>query len=216
MSVLPLAPPSAAGPPNPSAVVALVPPPRAALDNFPLQHPFDAPTAAEVALASAGRGDRDAIAWLSEHVATLDRVVYPVAARHLPVACSALRSQRERSRALALLLRRLHAQLDGDGAAAPEDVPSLRRTVLAALHEHTAGEREMTAELRAALTAAQWQSLAGSYAARLQHGPTRPHPHTPRSGLAGRIAYRVSALVDRVLDVLDSRAARPVPVVPAS
>ncbi len=126
MSVLPLAPPSAAGPPNPSAVVALVPPPRAALDNFPLQHPFDAPTAAEVALASAGRGDRDAIAWLSEHVATLDRVVYPVAARHLPVACSALRSQRERSRALALLLRRLHAQLDGDGATGAEDVPSLR------------------------------------------------------------------------------------------
>ncbi len=208
ITLLPLASSSAIDQPNPSAAVSPLPRPRAAIDTFPLQHLFDAPTAAALALASAGRGDRDAIAWLSEHLATLDRVIYPVAARHLPAASAALHSQRHLSRTLALLLRRLHAQLDGDGATAAEDVASLRRAVLAALREHTAGDREMTAELRAALTAQQWQDLTGRYTSRLQRGPTRPHPHTPRTGLSGRLAYRVSALVDRTLDVLDSRAIR--------
>ncbi len=124
-----------------------MPTPRTPADTFSVQHVFDAPAAAEAALASAGRGDRDAITWLSEHV----------------------------------------------------------------LREHTAGEQEMIAELPAALTIQQWQDVTGSYAARLQRCPTRPHPHASRAGLAGRLAYRASARVDRILDVLDSCAIRPVP-----
>ncbi len=215
MTLLPLASSSAPDQPTAIAAVASVPSPRAAMDTSSLQDAFDAPAAAEAALACAGRGDRNAIAWLSEHIATLDRVVYPVAARHLRTAApSALRSQRQRSRTLALLLRRLHAQLEGDGANAAEDVPSLRRALVAALREHSAGEQELTAELRAALTADQWQDLTGRYASRLQRGPTRPHPYTPRTGLGGRLAYRVSARVDRTLDVLDSRVIRGVPSAP--
>jgi hypothetical protein len=211
MTLLPLAPSSAPDQPTASAASASLPTPRTPTDTVPVQLVFDAPAAAEAALASAGRGDRDAIAWLSEHVATLDRVVYPAAARHLPQAACVLSRQRQRSRTLALLLRRLHAQLDGDGATTAEDVPSLRRKVLAALHEHTAGEQELTSQLRAALTAQQWQDLTARYTSRLQRGPTRPHPHAPRAGLAGSLAYRLSAGVDRILDVLDSRAIRPVP-----
>ncbi len=86
----------------------------------------------------------------------------------------------------------------------------LRRAVLVEFREHTAGGQELTAELGAALTAKQWQHLTGSYAARLQRSGTRPQSHALRTGLTGRLACRVSALVDRTLDMLRSRASRPV------
>jgi hypothetical protein len=126
-------------------------------------------------------------------VAALHRVIYPAAARHLTGTSRALRDQQERSRALALLVRRLHAQLSGDGSAAAEDVPSLRSTVLVALREHSDGERELTGLLRAALTAEQWQDVGAAYSSRLRSGPTRPHPHAPGTGLVGRLAYGMSA-----------------------
>ena len=194
---------------------AAVPPPRSAPGTLPVPHPFDAPVAAERALAAARPDDRDAIVWLSEHIATLHRVVYPAAARH-PEAAAALREQQTLTGVLSRLLRRLHEQLAGDGAVAAEDVPSLRRNVLAALRAHSAGERELIRHLTSALTGEQWQYVASQYTERLQRGPTRPHPHTPRTGLPGRLAYRLSAAVDRTLDVLDSRAVRPVPSVAAA
>jgi hypothetical protein len=215
MTLLPLAAPPVLDQPAPAtAAVVPVPPQRTAIDAVPVDRAFDAPAAARAALASAGRGDRDAVVWLSEHVANLDRVIYPVAARHLP-AGGALRDQRHRGRTLALLLRRLHAQLSGDGSAAVEDVPSLRRAVLTALREYTAGEQELTGLLRTALSAQQWEQMTASYDSRLRSGPTRPHPHAPRTGLAGRLAYALSARIDRVLDVLDSRVVRPVPTAAA-
>ncbi len=52
--------------------------------------------------------------------------------------------------------------------------------------------------------------LAPPGAATAQRDPTRPHPHAPRTGLAGRLAYRVSGRLDRALDdAVDSCAVRP-------
>jgi hypothetical protein len=216
----PAAPPVLDQPAPDTVAVVPVPPQRTPADAVAPAHAFDAPAAAEAALAAAWAADRgaarDAIVWLSAHLAALHGVIYPVAARHVPGTSPALRDQQHRSRALALLLRRLHAQLSGDGAAAAEDVPSLRGAVLGALREHTAGEQELTGLLRAALTSEQWQELVGAYRSRLRSGPTRPHPHTPGTGLVGRLAYGMSARVDRVLDVLDSRIVRPVPAAAAS
>lgn len=149
--------------------------------------------------------------WLSVHIATLDRVIYPAAARHLR-GTAELRAQQAATHRLALLVRRLHAQLAGDGAAEFEDVPALRRHVLEALRQHSAGERDLLTRLREQLTDSQWSELTVQYAERLQRGPTRPHPHRPRTGAAGRLAYRFTAWTDHVLDVLDSRPVRPIPV----
>ena len=68
------------------------------------------------AFSAAAPEDRDAVVWLSEHIATLDRVIYPVAARHLH-GTAELRAQQAATHRLALLVRRLHAQIAGDGAA---------------------------------------------------------------------------------------------------
>jgi hypothetical protein len=138
-------------------------------------------------------------------------VIYPATGRHLH-GTDELRAQRAATHRLALLVRRLHAQLDGDGAVVLEDLPTLRRAVLRALREHSSAERDLLARLREELTARQWTELTGRYAERLQRGPTRPHPHVPSRGPAGRAAYRLSTWADHVLDVLDSRAVRPVAV----
>jgi hypothetical protein len=50
------------------------------------------------------------------------------------------------------------------------------------------------------------------YAERLQRGPTRPHSHKLCIGVPGRTAYRLATWADHLLDVLDSRAVRLVPV----
>lgn len=218
MTLLPLASSPPADRSATLAALAAVPAPRPATDTLPLplRSVFDASAAAERVLTAIGPDDRDAIVWLSWHIAALDHVLYPAAARHLPALSGALRSQQARTRALSLTLRRLHAQLAGDGAVSAHDVPSLRRQVLTALREHSAGERALIAQLQSALTGEQWGDLAGQYADRLQRGPTRPHPHTLRTGVLGRLAHRVSAVVDRTLDVLDSRAVRPVPIAPGA
>jgi hypothetical protein len=163
--------------------VAAVPAQRPAADARPQPDVLAAPDAAERALNGATGGDRDAIAWLSAHIATLDRVIYPAAGRHLH-GTDELRAQQAATHRLALLVRRLHAQVDGDGAVVFEDLPTLRRAVLGALREHSLAERDLLARLREELTARQWRELAGRYAARLQRGPTRPHPRAPSRGLA--------------------------------
>ena len=169
-----------------------------------------ATAAARQALSGNVPEDRDAVVWLSEHITTVDRVVYPAARRHLRQTPEP-REQQAATHRLAVLVRRLHAQLAGDGAAALEDLPTLRRGLLDALGEHSAGERDLLAWLRRQLTESQWMELAVQYDQRLQRGPTRPHPYTPRGGPAGRLAYRLSSRVDHLLDVLDSRAVRPIP-----
>ena len=170
-----------------------------------------ATAAARQALSGTGRSDRDAVVWLSEHIATLDRVIYPAAARHLHATVE-LAAQQAATHRLALLVRHLHARLAGDGTAGSEDGPALRASVLAALREHSAAERDLLDRLREQLTDSQWRELTVQYTERLQRGPTRPHPYTPRTGAAGRLAYRFTAWSDHVLDVLDSRPVRPLPV----
>lgn len=117
----------------------------------------------------------DAVVWLSVHIATLDRVIYPITARHLQETAG-LRAQQAATRRLAVLVRRLHAQLDGDGAVELEDLPALRGAVLAALREHSRAERDLLAQLREKLTARQWTKLSEQYAQQLQRGP---HPAAP-------------------------------------
>jgi hypothetical protein len=204
---IPVGPVRAAAPVPDAAVPAQHP----ASEAVPQPDVFAAPDAADRALSSALGSNRDAVAWLSAQIATLDRVIYPAAGRHLH-GTDELRAQRAATHRLALLVRRLQAQLDGDTAVAVEDLPVLRRTVLTALCEHSLTERDLLARLRQELTARQWTELAGQYAERLQRGPTRPHPHASRSGAAGSVAYRHSTWTDHVLDVFESRAVRPVPV----
>jgi hypothetical protein len=41
------------------------------------------------------------------------------------------------------------------------------------------------------------------------HGPTRPHPKSPHTGIPGLLARRVWALADRIWDVAEGRVIPP-------
>lgn len=123
-----------------------------------------------------------------------------------------VRAQQAATHRLALLVHRLHAPVDGDGAVALEDLTALRGAVLAALRDHSTAERDLLGRPREQLTVREWTELGGRYVERMQRGPTRPHPHAPRSGVSGRAAYRLATWADHVLDVLDSRAVLPASV----
>lgn len=147
----------------------------------------------------------DVVVWLSQHLAALDRVVYAAAARQLPQSRHAIRAQRASGRDLERVLRRLHAHLNGDGSAPLRELTLLHRQLQQTLRKYSEGERRLLEHLSRALPAQDWDRLTARYRASLAHGPTRPHPFTPHAGVAGRLASRAAAAVDRLLDVLESR-----------
>lgn len=67
--------------------------------------------------------------------------MYPAATQQISRPSAELQAQQARTHRLAVLLRRLHARLDGDSSAAAGDLPLLRLAVLRSLRQHATGER---------------------------------------------------------------------------
>ncbi len=153
----------------------------------------------------------DVVAWLSGHVAALDRVISPAVSRHLSWARRATTMQQARTRQLERTLRRLHAHLNGDAGTPLPELHRLHSQLLQTLAEHDHGAQALILQLQQSLAAQDFQGLIDRYEAGSRHGPTRPHPGISHSGLVGHLAYRAAAVCDRVLDVLDSRAVHPIP-----
>ena len=197
----------------PSPTVVPVPP---AGDDLPVDSSsagtFPNADAAARELARPGPNYTDVVAWLSGHVAGLDRVIYPMADRELPEARQATAMQRNRSRQLERIVRRLHAHLNGDAGTPLRELHRLHRQLLQTLAEHHQGAQALLRQLQQSLPAQDFQRLIAQYEASSQHGPTRPHPSIAHSGLVGQLSYAAAALCDRVLDVLDSRAVHPLPI----
>lgn len=166
---------------------------------------FLAAPAATQELARPRPDYADVVAWLSGHVAALDRLVYPAAIRYLPQAERDVTVQRARSRDLARKLRRLHAHLGGDSSA---PLRELHR-----LHDSCCRRWWSTAKASGGCSRSfsrRWPPRTGSADppnTRPACGTARPHPSIPRS----RLVYRAAATADRLLDVLDSRTVHPVP-----
>ena len=193
---------------------AVVPVPRAA-DDLPVDSGsagtfLDADAAARE-LARPGPNYTDVVAWLSGHVAGLDRVIYPMADRELPKARQATAMQRNRSCQLEQIVRRLHAHLNGDAGTPLRELHRLHRQLVHSLDEHHQGVQALLRQLQSSLPDQDFQRLIAQYEASSQHGPTRPHPSIAHAGLVGQLSYAAAALCDRVLDVLDSRAVHPFP-----
>ena len=149
--------------------------------------------------------DADVVAWLSEHLAALERVVQPALRRMLPDR-QLLHAQHVRTRELERALRRLHQRTSGDGGAMHLPLDLVRDQVRDRLAAHVHGEQLLEAELRATLTDPEWDELAARYGRVVEAAPTRPHPAAPHSGWTGRLAFGVLARLDRLLDDLDARA----------
>lgn len=149
-----------------------------------------------------------AVAWAATHLAAVERVLYPVAARVLPDGRRRVRTQLSWDRRLHKALWRLDRRLTGDVHSALEPVDLLEQDVLDALQQHAAAERSLVTELEQLLDADARRELLQRLDDAVEQAPTRPHPDTPHTRLTDGLLFRLDALGDRWRDLMDNR---PVP-----
>jgi hypothetical protein len=163
----------------------------------------------ELALGSTGDGPAlwgyRALAWLSGHLAAMQRAVYPAARRRLGEDQPLLHRCRAEAGETAWALRVLQSHLAGDGGTGARQ-PGIADTWLQqCLDEYRSAEHTLIAWMQDRLTAQEHEQLAAAYRAALARAPTRPHPRGPHTGWPGRAAFRFHGLWDGLLDALDSR-----------
>jgi hypothetical protein len=145
------------------------------------------------------------VATLSAHLATVEAVVHPAARRRLADGRKVVAAQRRQGRHLEQLMRLIEGRFYGDTHAEGMDVDRLQDVLMADVAAYIHAERDLVGRLDATLTAPQRKSLVEHYTAALRNAPTRPHPYVPHPrGLAGT-TFRMCAVWDRALDVMDNR-----------
>lgn len=147
----------------------------------------------------------DGVVWASAHLAAFERAVLPVVRRVIGDGRAAVAAVRRHATRLEGVLRMLERRETGDVLAAQMDEERLCRELVDLLTEHARMERVLLVRLGDRLNAAEQDALAAAYRRALEHAPTRPHPHVPHSGPLGALAFRVDAVRDRLMDVMDAR-----------
>lgn len=160
----------------------------------------------EHALGEPGRTALDSVWWLSTHLATVERVVHPVAQRALPDGPRLVREQRRRAADIVRALWTLEHALTGD-ARVRGSAPVVVRRLAELVRAHAATEDELVAGLGAVIPEAMLSLLHRRYADAVRRAPTRPHPVTARRPAIAAALFRVEGMLDRARDVMDSRHA---------
>jgi hypothetical protein len=160
-----------------------------------------AETEAQRLLETAGTARLDVVAWLSAHIAAIERAVYPVVRHELPDGQRAIAQQREITARLTRTLRVVERHHSGDVLASGLSAERLVTNLHALIEEHHVAETQLLDRLVTVLSDAEQRALVDSYDSALEHAPTRPHPHLSRGGLM----FRLDGLRDRILDAMDGR-----------
>lgn len=160
----------------------------------------------EHALSEPGRRALDSVWWLSTHLATVERVVHPLAVRTLPDGARIVSDQRRRAADIIRALWTLEHALTGDGRV-HRSVPDVVRRLAELVRDHAAAEDELVARMGDVLPDAMLLLLRRRYADAVRHAPTRPHPVSVRRPVLAAALFRVEGVLDRARDVLDSRHA---------
>lgn len=146
-----------------------------------------------------------AVAWCSAHLAAVDQLLYTAVHRRAAGSVrDLLRAARQQDHLLQQAVFRLDRRLTGDVHVAHLPIERLADDVREALQEHATREGRLVRALEALMAPEEQQALADALPAATTEAPTRPHPHTRHTPLAGLVG-RVDAGVDRVRDVLDNR-----------
>jgi hypothetical protein len=156
---------------------------------------------AERLLDTAGTAPLDVVAWLSAHLAALERSVYPVARHTLRDGETMVANSREIAGRLTRTLRVVERRYSGDVLASGLNSERLFDSLRSLVDEHHVAEGELVDRLVEALSADGQAALIASYESALEHAPTRPHPHLHR----GVLMFRLDGLRDRILDAMDGR-----------
>jgi hemerythrin superfamily protein len=145
-----------------------------------------------------------AISELVRHAVAEEMYVYPAMRKHLPDGDKAVEHDTEEHKELERAMKALE-DLDVTG---PEFDETLRKleTVLA---DHVQDEEsEQFPELRQRIPRDELVAMAGKVETAKKLAPTRPHPSAPNSELFHKLAGPGVGLVDRLRDMITSRATR--------
>lgn len=111
----------------------------------------------------------------------------------------------ENARLLEKNLRLLKGRIYGDGRAQHYRKTDLWQRIDELLDDHERIETECGVMLAAKLDGAEISDLTERLLSAEEHAPTRAHPVSPHTGLAGRMAHRVWRLADRTWDAAEGR-----------
>jgi hypothetical protein len=165
---------------------------------------------AVLALRNHGRVGLDAVVILSAHLMASERVLQPEVRRQTRDTTALLEAHARIDRRLQRALRALEQISAGDTFASQLDEGKVRSRLLQLVDEHSVSEARLVDSLALGLGGERETALTQRYHHLMQHGPTRPHPHTPWRGPLARLGYAFDSFRDRVLDVMDARS-RPLP-----
>ena len=145
-----------------------------------------------------------AISELVRHAVAEEMYVYPAMRKHLPDGDKAVEHDTEEHKELEQAMK----ELEGVDVAGPEFDRILRRleTMLA---DHIQDEEsEQFPELRQRIPHDELVEMAGKVERAKKLAPTRPHPGAPNSEVFHKLAGPGIGLVDRLRDMITSRATR--------
>jgi hypothetical protein len=153
------------------------------------------------------------MAATSRHLAAVEAVLLDPVRRCVPAGDELVREYLHEARQLEHTLALVKGRLYGEAHAIHLEWPDLWETTRAQLREHNHLERRLVAMLIEHDDPEELDGLAQRVFEAESHGPTRPHPKTPHTGLFGLAARRIWALADRFWDAAEGRVI-PDPVPP--
>ena len=154
------------------------------------------------------------LAATSRHLAAVQAVVLGHVRRAVPDGDAVVHQYLEAARELEQTLSLIKARLYGEAHAIHLSWSELWVRARTQLTEHNRLENHMVAELVRHGEPAEVDGLARKVFDAETHGPTRPHPTLPHTGLLSLVARRIWAVADRFWDTAEGRVI-PEPVHPA-
>ncbi|HEX2177199.1 MAG TPA: hypothetical protein VHG70_14940 [Nocardioidaceae bacterium] len=145
------------------------------------------------------------MATICRHLAAVDDAVLPVARRRLDGGRQLVTAYVLHSRELERTLRTLKARCYGDAHASRLTCSELWQRLRLLLAEHEVQENAMVDRLTDTLDGAELTALAELLQRIEGRSPTRPHPYSPHTGLAGRVSHRVWSVFDGFWDNAEGR-----------
>lgn len=153
------------------------------------------------------------LAAVSRHLAAVDDVLMPLVRRRLPDGHDKRHTYLAAARDLEQSLALVKARLYGATYASHLSWPRVWRDVQSRLERHNEMESALVTELLPRLDPGEHGELARRVYQSEVRGPTRPHPLTPHTGVAGTLARRMWSVADRFWDSAEGRVI-PEPVRP--
>jgi hypothetical protein len=145
------------------------------------------------------------LATACRHLHAVDAVLLPAARRELPDGSTLVHAHLRSVKELEVMLAHVKARQYGSVYETSFAWPRIWSEVETAMTEHRRLEEELCRRMAERLDEARLAELADALSSAEPVGPTRPHPYTPHTGLAGLVARRVMLTADRIWDAFEGR-----------